>query len=248
MISIKFSAPKEYISSCEKECLPSPATLNIPKWFKSLQHHVDKFTVKGCMPFLDTLTSGYILKLPQDIRVKHNVKDEFNGNNISICDYSLGRNFTEFYGVKNINLNGIHQQTHSTFQFKGSPFEEKNLNFPVQKILNPWKIITPPGYSCLFVPPLNNKDDRFEIITGIVDTDTFTGYVNFPFTFNNKHKFIDDIFTKGTPYVQVIPFKRVQYKMKIENLDPKKTWSMYEYSLRMFRQYQNRFWNKKIYK
>ncbi len=248
MISIKFSAPKEYISSCEKEDLPSPGSSNIPKWFKSLQHHADKFTIKGCMPFLDTLTSGYVLKLPQDIRVKHNVKDDFNGNNISICEYSLAKQFTEFFNKKNINLNNHNNHFHQTFQIKGSPYVEKNFNFPIQKILNPWKIITPPGYSCLFVPPLNNKDDRFEILPGIVDTDTFTNYINFPFVFNDKHKFIDDIFTKGTPYVQVIPFKRDQYKMKIENLDSEKSWDMHTYSLRIFRQYKNKFWNKKIWK
>ena len=41
-----------------------------------------------------------------------------------------------------------------------------NLGF-----VSPCTIKTPPGYSCLFVPPLNNTDDRFSIIPGIVDTD-----------------------------------------------------------------------------
>ena len=57
---------------------------------------------------------------------------------------------------------------------------EKNKNLPFHKILNPWIITTPPGYSTLFVPPLNNSDDRFSIIAGIVDTDTFKNEINFP--------------------------------------------------------------------
>ena len=43
----------------------------------------------------------------------------------------------------------------------------------VHKIFNPWIIKTPPGYSCLFTSPLNNNDDRFNIIPGIVDNDIF---------------------------------------------------------------------------
>jgi hypothetical protein len=58
----------------------------------------------------------------------------------------------------------------------------KNLSF--YKIINPWKIKTPKGYSCLFVSPLNNSDDRFSIISGIVDTDTFPNEINFPIIIN----------------------------------------------------------------
>ena len=33
-------------------------------------------TVKHCKPFLDTYTTGYILKMPYDLRIKHNIKNE----------------------------------------------------------------------------------------------------------------------------------------------------------------------------
>ena len=63
--TISFIACKEYIEFTEIK--PEPAKLNIPKWYKDLDHHVEIRTIKGCMPFLDTLTTGYILKLQQTI-------------------------------------------------------------------------------------------------------------------------------------------------------------------------------------
>ena len=35
-----------------------------------------KKTIKGCMPFLDSLTAGYLLKTPQDIVLHFNIKKE----------------------------------------------------------------------------------------------------------------------------------------------------------------------------
>ena len=69
---IEFSAPKN-IEYFLKDVLPIPAKLNIPDWFKKLNHEFDNKTVKGCMPFLDALTAGYILKMPQDLFLRHNV-------------------------------------------------------------------------------------------------------------------------------------------------------------------------------
>ena len=79
----------------------------------------------------------------------------------------------------NINFSGKND-FHSTNQLGNKcPFTQKNKNLPFHKILNPWVIETPPGYSCLFLPPLNNADNRFSIIPGIVDTDTFENEINF---------------------------------------------------------------------
>ena len=113
--------------------------------------------------------------------------------------------------------------------------------------MNPWIIKTPPGYSCLFVPPLNNTDDRFFIIPGIVDTDTFPNEINFPIVINgDKYPTLDTLFKKGTPYVQIIPFKRDKWKMKItgkntEEMRKEKTF----YGLSLLHIYKNKFWNKK---
>jgi hypothetical protein len=56
------------------------------------------------------------------------------------------------------------------------------------------------------VPPLNRLNPVFECLAGIVDTDTYTSLIHFPFFATGE----DGIYVveKGTPLVQVIPFRR----------------------------------------
>jgi hypothetical protein len=246
---IEFSAHEDYFSL--KEDYPIPVKLNIPEWYKKLEHTILNRTVKGCMPFLDTLTSGYLLKLPQDFNIRHNVinKNE-KGEEFKDSFQTFGlHNVPEILHAKSINLNsGI--DLHSLKQVEGSPFIEKNKNLPFYKIVNPWKIKTPKGYSCLFVPPLNNSDDRFSIIPGIVDTDAFSQEVNFPIIVNgDKYPILETIIKKGTPYVQIIPFKRDSWKMVLKPRKQKEIQnSKLFYGLNLINIYKNKFWKKKSWK
>ena len=55
-------------------------------------------------------------------------------------------------------------------------------------------------------------------------------FVSFPFIINgDKYDVLDTIIKKGTPYVQIIPFKRDSWEMKIkgESVDKLKTRSMF---------------------
>lgn len=246
---IEFSAHEDYFAL--KEDYPTPIKLNIPEWYKKLEHTVLNKTVKGCMPFLDTLTSGYLLKMPQDFNVRHNVDNKNEKGEIfkdSFQTFGL-HNMQQILLAKALNLNSGFD-THSLRQMEGSPFIEKNKNLPFYKILNPWKIKTPKGYSCLFVPPLNNADDRFSIIPGIVDTDVFKNEINFPIVINgDKYPVLEDTIKKGTPYVQIIPFKRESWKMIITPRKQKEIQnSMLFYSLKILNVYKDKYWKKKSWK
>tara|TARA_R110000772_G_scaffold69857_2_gene154023 strand:- start:1335 stop:2063 length:729 start_codon:yes stop_codon:yes gene_type:complete len=237
---IKFSTEKEYLK--EESLFPEPCKLNIPEWYKKLEHSADSKTIKGCMPFLDTLTSGYLLKIPTDIFLRHNILE----NNERGTIMSSGMHDSNI----NINKKDI-SEIHPVGQVgKKCPFVNKNKSLPFHKILNPWLIKTPPGYSCLFLPPINNTDDRFSIIPGIVDTDTFDMYINFPIIVNgDKYPILETLLKKGTPYVQVIPFKRDSWKLKIGEVDLKKMNNKrYFYNLDLIHNYKNKFWNKKSWK
>jgi hypothetical protein len=246
---IEFSAHEDYFAL--KEDYPIPAKLNIPEWYKKLEHNLSTKTVKGCMPFLDSLTAGYILKMPQDFNVRHNVDNENDkGEKFkdSFQTYAL-HDFSQIIHAKGINLNsGI--DTHSIKQLEGSPYIEKNKNLPIYKIVNPWKIKTPKGYSCLFVSPLNNSDDRFSIIPAIVDTDTFDMEINFPIIINgDKYPTLETTFKKGTPYVQIIPFKRDSWKMTFNKWLPKEIINTkIFYSLTLLNRYKDKFWKKKSWR
>jgi hypothetical protein len=243
---IEFISHKDYVNLNQDH--PIPIKLNIPSWFKKLKHgslNNKKFTIKGCMPFLDTLTSGYLLKIPQDYQIEHNVLNEDTKKMDSF--YRTGDMFHDLIKAKGINLSSERASIHDLIQVEGSPFSEMNKNLPIYKFLNPWIIKTPPGYSCLFLPPLNNSDDRFSIIPGIVDTDTFQQEINFPMLINgDKYNSLKTIIKKGTPYVQVIPFKRESWKMKIIGVDTNKFNSKkIFYGLKILNNYKERFWSKK---
>jgi hypothetical protein len=246
---IEFSAHEDYFAL--EEDYPIPTKFNIPEWYKNLEHTVLNKTVKGCMPFLDSLTAGYILKIPQDFHVRHNVvnKNE-KGEDFkdSFQTFAL-HDQTQLLIVKSLNLNsGI--DSHPLKQVEGSPLIEKNKNLPFYKILNPWKIKTTKGYSCLFVPPLNNSDDRFSIIPAIVDTDTFPNEINFPIVINgDKYPVLETTIKKGTPYVQIIPFKRNSWKMVTKPRKQKEVQnSRFFYGLKILNIYKEKYWSKKSWK
>jgi hypothetical protein len=237
---IQFLTTEDYYLT--KNEFPEPIKFNLPNWYKNLEHTHEERTIKGCMPFLDTLTSGYLIKLPQDVHVKNGFKNE-NGIKYVHMKYALAA--YPFLGRSNY-LNNDHPEIHSGKQVKGSSFVGNYEDEVIHKWLNPWTIKTPPGYSCLFTAPLNNRDDRFEIISGIVDTDTYDRQINFPFILNSaKYPELDTIINKGTPIVQVIPFKRDEWKMKIGVSKINTVSTLLKESFYLFRNYQRMFWRKK---
>jgi hypothetical protein len=177
---------------------PQPATKFIPKEYKNVVNYLEKDlrnpTVKKCMPFLDAMSSGYIIPFYQD--------------NLISVDYEKQQwdVHTTFYQTKSL---------HSSNQL---PENYQNGIKPIAKFSNKWIIKTQPGYSCLFVHPMNTTKKDFEIISGIVDTDTFNDTILFPYYFrrHDEGKGKTQVMLKvGTPMVQVIPFKREKWKSKI---------------------------------
>ena len=216
---ITFSAAGLYVDL--KEDHPEPMKLNLPSWYKNLIKETNDFKgLKSCMPFLDTLTTGYTLKLPQDlilikdkiVQVDNSETDEYKYTNI-IHGMEVGPK-------KDFNLNTTAiPQTHPFKQIENSYIPYLNKSDMVYKLLNPWHIQTPPGYSCLFLPPLNRENKYFSIIPGIVDTDEYQSIINFPIILKQVNdEPIDVTIWKGTPYVQVIPFKREKWKAEIKKL------------------------------
>ena len=133
---------------------PVPAKGHLPGWFKKLPA-VEKSvlgangngqTIKRCMPFLDAMTTGWILPLAATVRI-----DVTNDGR----DVAWGTEFDRPMVSE-----------HQPYQIKGHPLEPR----PPIKIHNYWTIKMPPGWSCLFVPPLNRPHPALEIIAGVVDT------------------------------------------------------------------------------
>jgi hypothetical protein len=169
---------------------PVPAREALPDWFRRLapvdKNHLsttdNALTVKRCMPFLDALMAGWMLPLAATVRI--DIRD--NGQTVD-----TGWDFDKTM-VSN----------HHPYQVNGHPMQPR----PPCKIHNHWTIRTPKGWSCLFIPPMNQPNGVIEVAAGIVDTDEYTSLIHFPFFATAP----DGLYTleKGTPLVQVIPFRR----------------------------------------
>lgn len=206
----------------DEEILPEPIKRNLPTWYKKLtpwqkgdDTTMSPGTLKRCVPFMDALTSGYVLKNPTDIYFEHVIRENGKPDLEVKCPFAGAHRHNIISKEKDI----FHHksQIHGDLNPSECPLVGANNNFNFFKILNPYHIVTPKGYSTLFIPLLNRPElvDKLEIIAGIVDTDVWN-QVNFPVIL----KKVDESFLlkKGTPIVQVIPFKRDQWKMEIETM------------------------------
>ncbi|MGH9212592.1 MAG: DUF6065 family protein [Acidimicrobiales bacterium] len=170
---------------------PVPARLALPDWFRRLpgtdlsqvSATNDGITVKRCMPFLDALSLGWILPLAATVRLE--IMDD-------------GKSVTGGWDFDREMVSN-----HAAFQVAGNPSEPR----PPMKFHNDWTIRTPPGWSCLFLPPINRPDDVVQLFGGVVDTDRYRSAVNLPFVATAP----DGVYTlkRGTPLVQLVPFRRV---------------------------------------
>jgi hypothetical protein len=207
---------------------PKPASRFVPSEYKKLERFIDgdlhRSTVKTCMPFLDSLTMGYIIPFEQDYVV------DPTENDFSITPANKLQSDTGLHN--NIQLP---KEWHET------------TGKAAGKFMNKWLIKTPPGYSCLFIQPMNRLEPRFEIIPGCVDTDTYINEINFPFILRKRDK--QFLIKKGEPMVQVIPFKRESWKIwsgfYFEKLHQKTTNTLNSEWLDRYKKF---FWKKKSYK
>lgn len=186
---------------------PVPASQMIPDWYKHTESYIggkkippltaglspegqgaNVGTIKRCMPFFDAMTAGYILVTPADLYISKDAE---------------GAPVYEWASYDMISFHPIQQAP----IYPNNPTRSK---FP--KFINPWAIKTPAGYSSFFTTPMH-QDLPFTCLDAIVDTDKYTAPVNIIFTLKNAN--FEGLIPKGTPFVQVIPFKRDEWKMSI---------------------------------
>lgn len=177
---------------------PVPSKAYLPDWFRKLpaiDPEVESrtntgLTVKRCMPFLDAMTTGWVLPLAATVRLEIS-----EGGSRVDAGWDFDRAL--------VSNHGMHQ-------VKGNPMGPR----PPCKFHNFWTITTPPGWSCLFVNPLNRPNGVFEVVAGIVDTDIYRSPIHFPFFATGEDGL--HVIEKGSPLVQVIPFRRDTANLQAE--------------------------------
>jgi hypothetical protein len=175
---------------------PIAAKKFLPDWYKKSESTFRDVEgkahpgLKACIPFLDSMLSGYMLTTPVDIFVS---KAEDGSLNVR---WNSPEVFTDFISERDKAL-GEHMprpagHLPNHLAFKGF-----------------WGFKTPRGWSVLVVHPLNRHDLPFTITSGIMDADRYSTSGNIPF-------FIKDDFVgmipAGTPFAQLIPVKRASWR------------------------------------
>lgn len=200
--------------------LPKLASKIMPSWYKDIDRVDDGvLTIKSCMPFLDSMTSGYLFTLAADVYFKNGV-------------------FQEPAIVKIIDA-------HTKQQIGNFEVPEEYNKQPF-KWINYFVVKTPKGYSSLITHPLNRIDLPFYTLSGIVETDTFPAPINFPFFMKDN---FEGIIKEGTPIAQIIPFKRSDWKSNIIDDVSYKIPSSYMNNVfnPPFNFYKKNFWKRKKY-
>ncbi|ANH49418.1 hypothetical protein uvFWCGRAMDCOMC440_055 [Freshwater phage uvFW-CGR-AMD-COM-C440] len=212
---------------------PKPAVKEVPDWYKKTPEYIgDKgktytnggtpHTIKKCIPVFDAMTAGYILYTQVDVQVTQ----------------EDGLPYYTWAGQDAISFHPIDQ----------APVHPNMNGASYPKWNNPYAIKTSSGYSTLFIPPMHNPNGVFNILPGLVDTDTYKAPVNFPFTLNDVKW--EGLIPAGTPMVQIIPIKRDIWEHKIGSDSELKEQNLISAKLKtlFFNSYKRQFWSRKEYK
>jgi len=242
MKKINFIASTQQVYSSENP--PIPAYQGIPDWFKNIPPERDfgllnprsKSTVKKCMPFLDALTTGYLLRCPQDIYVGKDI------NNNIIAEWSISRinPVPPFESIPVFDIDRPYDR------YEGLQVNDSFNNKVWRMNVYP-RIQTPDGYSVLITHPFNRYDLPFLTLSGIIDTDKLHGPMAVSMFLRDD--FVG-IIEKDTPVAQVFPFKREDWEHSIKPPYTNEESDKYAFSIlsKMIRSYQKNFWSKKTYK
>lgn len=212
-LTIKFRCPPELEGTLPP---PIPAVMGVPDWLKAMPTRAfnaiemrEEDTVKRCPPFVDAMTSGFLIPLICDLRVENG---EFTWDN----DIPPG-------GTLDFQRSPI--SFHAESQIKGSPLFEPDRF--VIKFHNLWTIEVPEGYALLFTHPLNRFDLPFTTLSGQVDCDRYhDGWIHFPARWHDAN--FNGVLPKGTPIAQCIPVKRDRWIAETAPFSPEETQRVHE--------------------
>jgi hypothetical protein len=175
---------------------PTPANEGLPAWLRSMPTQAfsavasgDDDTVKRCPPFIDAMTSGFLIPLICDLQVENG---EFS------WESELPPGGTVSFPRSPIGF-------HDPGQAAGTPMFDAD-RFLI-KFHNLWTIEAPAGYALLFTHPTNRFDLPFTTLSGMVDCDRYRdAWIHFPARWHDTH--FSGVLPKGTPVAQCFPIKR----------------------------------------
>lgn len=239
MKKIKFVANRPWLKK-DDISVPEPILRTLPKWYTQASRFLKdsngnflkdpqggKFPDwKACPAIYDIMGTGYVYKTPCDMHVT-----EENGIPKITIDSNINKTFIQpRQPMNNFKVPEGYYDHH--FAWVGQ-----------------WGVELPKGYSAIYIHPANRFELPFISTSGIIDNDNVILPGSLPF-------FIVKGFTgtipAGTPFIQIIPFKREDWKSELVFEDPKKmAANNYANSLKYRRTnggvYQTDVWQRRKY-
>jgi len=188
---------------------PVPAFKEIPDWYKKVSSFYDndstpidgiqQLTVKRCVAFLDILSSGYILKAPFDIYI-----DTTDGKQ----EFQIPKAMDTFASTGLKPMIGSHDMR----QLTGYPIDKDVYIDHIFRVNPIWVIEADAGVSALFLQPQHQELSPLYAVSAVIDVDSYPSDGMFSFLVKKDFK---GYIKRGTPLVQIIPFKRQDFVSKV---------------------------------
>ncbi len=190
---------------------PMPANKFLPKWWNKIPLYADQpffsslrkpKTIKTCPSFAHYFSKGIVIPAWCDMTLKYNKND-------GSVAWAVGGEGSGFV-----------IESHPNWQFLDygdyTPFAVKST--AIMKLICPWNIITPNGWSVFQLPMYYENERNWSVMPGIIDTDVHH-------QINQQVAIIEsdtEIFIqKGDPLCVYIPFKREKEKYVVRSYTKK---------------------------
>lgn len=229
---------------------PQPASQFVPQWYRDGEKFINKEDgslnipspdmraggLKTCMPFLDSIISGYIQPLSCAIEITKN-----DGTGPVEYRYVAQDENGEYVEVQNMGLMDERDGAIGHTMPRPAGYAQNHLVWSGH-----WGFKLPRGWSALITHPMNQFQLPFITSSGIMESDRFISGGNVPWYIKAGWT---GIIPKGTAMFQIIPIKRAKWL----GIVPLRTVSQYgQFSGRKAREvpygfYKNKLWVKKQY-
>lgn len=241
-MEIKFLTYREHLDE-NSVGVPSPMVKTIPDWYKSASKFlVDKTTDnliidpstggkvpnwKSCPSVFDVMGSGYALKTPCELHFYYNIEGRISvkAEHEAFDDFCTPRDPMDEFMVP-------------------MGYDENHFAWWID-----WGVEVPEGYSVLFTHPMNRFELPFFSTSGIIDCDKLSVPGTLPFF---MFKGWTGVIPAGTPYIQIIPFKRDNWESEIEVQTYDKMYNDFSEVTNKYRVpnggvYKREVWSKRTY-
>lgn len=176
------------------EICPKPLSKYVPDWWKNIPNDIDA-TVKQCPSFADYFSNGFVMPAWCDVKIKID-----NGHVHVETPYSA-----------------FQVSRHTPDQFKDHiPLSASEKIQEIFKLVSPWCISVPDGYSIYQMPLIYNFNEDFSALVGVVHADHYHEIHTHIAVHSSKTEFM---INRGDPLSIIMPFKREKFSLIVRERD-----------------------------